>query len=236
MKAAGWLAGGAWALAFLGLFLARPVVVGDRDVALDLQGIEVLQVMSSTLVTIEVDSRRPAKASFTDDRGAVLLTQRRGKVLRVEADMPGRILSLVVPASVRAYVLSSDTRIGGKETVPAARVMALRDIEWEVPAKVLRIERIPRAQACGSCGCSFEATVDASVSSLDIDVRGGHASLKGSDRIGHARVRLGGGKLSVTGAARLDQIELLPAAPDTVAKARPNTCESAAAAATASFE
>jgi hypothetical protein len=224
MKTAGWIAGGAWALAFLGIFLAEPLVGGDREVALDLEGVEVLEVVTSSIVTVEVDSRRPPVAKFSDDRDSTLRVQRRGRLLRVEARIEDRMLDLVVPASVHSYVLTSNSHFSGKETMPAARVIALRDVNWAVPAQSLRIERIPRGRSCGECPCSFTATVDAPVSRLEVDSRGGNASLRGADRIGQARLRLQGGRLSVTGAARLDQLELEPAPLDTVAAVRPEGC------------
>lgn len=210
MKLGGWVAGSAWTLLLLGIALAQPQVKVDREVALDFDGVDVLEVVGrDTRVAVELDSKAKAHASFGDDRTSKLAVSRRGHVLRLEANAGIANLDIVAPARVKAFVFMTSASVRSKETLGWVRVRAMRDLDWNVAAERLEVRRLPTKRRC-ACACSFKFTTsEVGIGRLEVDAPDGSVVLNDADRIGHARLRLEGGRVSLGSITRLDNIELL---------------------------
>jgi len=214
MKYAPWVAGAALGVIVLTLSTAKAIDPPDKITALDVSGIDTLEVHSNRAVEITIRSDVPARAKYGDSTKSKVGVRRQGSRLIVDAHLEGGYedLDLSVPASIHRLVLDGGT-VHTKEKLASMELLVSGDVGWNGDVGTLVMRDTKDRKRSGKCECG---------SATDFNVHGGfireawfyspdgRLKLEASDHIDSVHAWLGPkGDVSLDGARRFDQIHLV---------------------------
>jgi hypothetical protein len=228
MKFAPLLAGSAIALTLFTLASAKAINPPRKTVALDISGIDTLEVHVDLNVEVQVDSRARPELSFPDLTDSKVKVRRVGSRLVVEGETVGYgQLNVYVPPSVHHFVIDDGT-INAQQPMESAELDTKAGIAWsgDVKQLVIRDIRGPeelRKPKQGECGCesgSHTLRVEkGEIVELRVYSTVDDLGLGDPDDVGVVYAWLGPKSgVSLSGARRFDHVHLMnaetaPAAP-----------------------
>jgi hypothetical protein len=243
MKYAPLAAGGALLLLMLGIAAGKPVTTASKQVALDMTGVDTLEVVSDKgLVAIRISSGKPAGMSYQDLKTSKVTATRLNNRMRIESNIDYPQIELVVPPGVTTFLVRS-AAISSKLPLESVTVRASSSLSWDADVRELRVEQSsPRVACTCACGLSVEVS-DGEISRLQVSGPDTDVSLNKPDKVAAAYLDLGPGDVSLHAAGRLDNIHLRPRSADDalaaaaaiLAQKRDRNCAAREAAASADF-
>ena len=212
MKLAPIVAGGTLALVLVVLSTAKAVSPPHKRQALDMAGIDTLEIHTSGQSIVGINADQPAFLFYEDSVEAKVSLRRSGRVLVVNADIGEYApLRISVPPSVHRFILTEGA-INAHVPMQGVEVQA-RSVTWTggVRRLVLHGSALPKPKA-GECNCKSNAfSVDkGKVGELRAYSTNGRLTLEDPDEVGVVYAWLGAeGTVSVTNARGFDHIYLL---------------------------
>jgi len=207
-------------LLVLGVAISKPTTPVNKVLPLDFSGVDTVRIIDvGDAASIQISDEVPPRASFKDLKKNQVTAARAGSVMTVTSNMQGYDkLELVVPSSVRTFVVGSANVRSDGATLEELSIHAAGSVGWTGNIRHLRIAAVPPKRKCKP-DCGFEVNVtDGEIARVEVRAPGGKVHFFNPDHVDVGDLHLApGGKLTLHNATRLGNIVLHDSAPAQVA-------------------
>jgi hypothetical protein len=205
-------------LATLGaLFVAVATAHSDKPAitvrTLPVRGIDTLVVDApKDMVKITVALGQPATVQYLTSEVAKVTVEQRGSQLLVASNLEGYLeLKIVVPPSVRVFVVDHVAIAVEGPRMGAVTIQARREVNWQGDAERLEIVDTDPHRLCAKKCNRFGATVESGdVGMLQVRSENASVILAEPDHIGTAELDIGAdGEVDIHNASSLDHFHIV---------------------------